>query len=102
MNLFAEMEGRIHAALLELQADGILPSDLAIPGAEAETPRDPGHGDVSTNAALVLAKPARMNPREIAAKLAEKLVSAPGIAKAEVAGAGFVNLTLEPAVWHGV
>jgi arginyl-tRNA synthetase len=67
-----------------------------------EPPRDPAHGDMATNAAMVLAKPARLPPREIAAMLAEALAAAPGIASAEVAGPGFLNLRLEPALWFGV
>ena len=85
-----------------MQAEGKLASDLALTGIEAEAPRDPTHGDVATNAALVLAKPAKMKPRDIADMLKAKLEAAPDVAKVEVAGPGFLNITFKPAVWHGL
>jgi len=100
MNVFAHVEGRIRSALDALKTDGVLPADLAIPSVEAEAPRDPTHGDLATNAAMVLAKPARMKPRDIAGPLAEKLLADADIEKAEIAGPGFINLTLKPAVWQ--
>ena len=59
MNVFAHVEGLIKASLEAMQADGELPSDIDVSGIEAETPRDKSHGDVATNAAMVLAKKAR-------------------------------------------
>ena len=102
MNIFADVEARVKAALQALQAEGKLASDLALTGIEAEAPRDPTHGDVATNAALVLAKPAKMKPRDIADMLKAKLEAAPDVAKVEVAGPGFLNITFKPAVWHGL
>ena len=69
MDVFAHIEGRVAAALEELKSEGALPADLAVGAVEVEAPRDPTHGDLATNAAMVLAKPARMNPRELATKL---------------------------------
>src|SRR5262245_45690578 len=100
MNVFAHVEERVAAALEALKQDGVLPADLALPKVEVETPRDPTHGDLSSNAALVLAKPARMKPRDIAEKLKAKLESDPDIASVEIAGPGFLNLTMKPAVWQ--
>ena len=102
MNIFADVEARVKVALQTLQADGKLAPDLALTGIEAEAPRDPTHGDVATNAALVLAKPAKMKPRDIADLLKAKLEAAPDVAKVDVAGPGFLNITFKPAVWHGL
>ncbi|MCH9053507.1 MAG: arginine--tRNA ligase, partial [Proteobacteria bacterium] len=66
----------------------------------AEPPRDPGHGDISTNAALVLAKGAKMKPRELAEMLAKRLGKHGGVISAEVAGAGFINLRLDDGFWR--
>ena len=102
MNIFADVEARVKAALQALQAEGKLASDLALTGIEAEAPRDPTHGDVATNAALVLAKPAKMKPRDIADMLKTKLEAASDVAKVDVAGPGFLNITFKPEVWHGL
>jgi len=67
-----------------------------------EPPRDPAHGDMATNAAMVLAKPAGQPPRAIADALALRLAADPRILRAEVAGPGFLNLALAPGVWQGV
>ena len=83
-----------------MKSEGALPADSQSPTIEVETPRDPTHGDLSSNAALVLAKPARMKPRDIAEKLKAKLDSDPDIAAVEVAGPGFLNLTMKPAFWQ--
>ena len=102
MNLFADVEARVLAALAALKAEGKLPADLALDGVEIQEPRDPAHGDMATNAALVLAKRAGKKPREIADLLAGKLKGAEGIAKVDVAGPGFINLALAPSVWQGL
>ena len=65
-------------------------------------PRDAAHGDLASNAALVLAKAAKMKPRDIADKLAEKLEADPDIERVEVAGPGFLNMGFRPAFWQGV
>jgi len=100
MNVFSEVEARVSAALEALKVEGTLPSDLALPDFEAEPPRDASHGDVAVNAALVLAKAAKMKPREIADALKAKLEAHADIQKIEVAGPGFLNITFKPEVWH--
>lgn len=102
MDVFAEIESRVSAALEELKSEGALPSDLPTQGLEVEVPRDPTHGDLSSNAAMVLAKPARMKPRDIAEKLQAKLSADADIASVSVAGPGFLNITLKPEFWHGL
>jgi arginyl-tRNA synthetase len=102
MNVISEVERRVLAALGALKAAGKLPTDLPLAGIEVQEPRDPSHGDLATNAALVLAKPARMKPRDIAVLLAEALAGQPDIVKADVAGPGFLNLTFAPGFWQQV
>jgi arginyl-tRNA synthetase len=102
MNIFADVEARVTAAIETLKKDGVLPTDLTIPAIDAEAPRDPTHGDVAVNAALVLAKAAKMKPRDIAEALKGKLAAAKDIEKIDVAGPGFLNITFKPEVWHGL
>ena len=102
MNIFADVEARVIASLEVLKADGVLPADLVLPAIVAEAPRDATHGDVAVNAALVLAKAAKMKPRDIADALKAKLATAPDIEKIDVAGPGFLNITFKPQVWHGL
>lgn len=100
MNVFAEVEKRIRDALVALQAEGRLPAGLTIGPVELQEARDPAHGDIASNAAMVLAKAARMKPRDIADLIAQKLTGDPAFSRVEVAGPGFLNLTMAPAVWH--
>ena len=100
MNVFTEVEARVRAALEELKSEGTLPADLALPDFEAEPPRDASHGDIAVNAALVLAKAAKMKPRDIAEALKRKLDAHDDIQKIEVAGPGFLNITFKTGVWH--
>lgn len=100
MDVFAQIESRVAAALEALKAEGQLPADLPASGFDVETPRDPTHGDLATNAAMVLAKPARMKPRDIAEKLQARLEQDEDIASVSVAGPGFINITLQPRVWQ--
>ncbi|MFQ1700737.1 arginine--tRNA ligase [Loktanella agnita] len=102
MNLFADIRTRVLSCLDQMVAEGALPEGLAMQAVTVEPPRDPAHGDMATNAAMVLAKPAKMNPRVIAETLAAKLLDDPMITVAEVAGPGFLNMRLEPGVWQGV
>jgi len=93
-HLFAAMLGRVRAAtapLLEANAD--------LSRIVVEPPRDPTHGDMATNAAMVLAKDAGKNPRDLADKIARTLGADELVAKVDVAGPGFINLTLKPHVW---
>lgn len=102
MNLFTDIRGLVVDALGQMQADGALPDGLEMANVTVEPPRDALHGDMATNAAMVLAKPAGMKPRDIAEVLATKLVDDPRIASAEVAGPGFLNLRLATALWQDV
>lgn len=100
MNIFTEFEKRIKTIL---QA-----SDIKTPEGEAldlarvsvEAPRDPSHGDLATNAAMVLAKAVGMNPRELAGKITALLEQSPDIAAVNVAGPGFINLRLTDSFWR--
>ena len=100
MNLFADIRSLVVSALADLAREGTIPEGLGFDAVAVEPPRDAGHGDMATNAAMVLAKPARMKPRDIAEALAPRLMADPRIASAEVAGPGFLNLRLDPSVWH--
>ncbi|WP_323802347.1 arginine--tRNA ligase [Sulfitobacter litoralis] len=102
MNLFADIRSLVLSTLDTLVADGFLPEGLSFDAITVEPPRDASHGDMATNAAMVLAKPARMKPRDIADKLAAKLGEDARITAADVAGPGFLNLRLSAAVWQGV
>jgi arginyl-tRNA synthetase len=99
MNIFHECETALRAVLSQLSATGKLPEGLDLSRVTVEPPRDPSHGDVSTNAAMVLAKPAGRNPREIASLLVEGLQEHELIVSADIAGPGFVNLRLDNTVW---
>lgn len=102
MNLFTEIRALVVAALEQMQAEGALPQGLDFANVAVEPPRDALHGDMATNAAMVLAKPAGQKPRDIAEGLASKLAADPRISNAEVAGPGFLNLTLAHSMWQGV
>ena len=97
--LYTAFGGTIETALNAMVIDGALPEGTSFKNVTLEPPRDPSHGDLATNAAMVLAKPAKTNPRALAEILASKLEAAPGIASAEIAGPGFINLRLDPQVW---
>jgi arginyl-tRNA synthetase len=102
MNLFADIRELVVAELQAMMAQGVLPAGLDLAGVAVEPPRDQGHGDMATNAAMVLAKPAGMQPRAIADALAVRLMEDPRVAGADVAGPGFLNLRLEPVAWQGL
>ena len=102
MNLFADLRSLVIASLDAMTAEGLLPAGLDYTAVAVEPPRDAAHGDMATNAAMVLAKPAGLSPRAIAEALAPRLAADPRIAAAEVAGPGFLNLRLEPSVWQGL
>src|SRR3982751_6882607 len=98
-NVFAAVLDRVRAATDALPASGMLPAGIDQSRVVVEPPRDAGHGDMATNAAMVLAKDAKAKPRELADKIAEKLRADDLVASVEVAGPGFINLTLKPQVW---
>ncbi|PTW52019.1 arginine--tRNA ligase [Rhodovulum kholense] len=102
MNLFNDLRALVIDCLDAMAAAGELPAGLDTSNVAVEPPRDAAHGDMATNAAMVLAKPAGQKPRDIAEKLAARLAADPRIATAEVAGPGFLNLRLAPAVWQGL
>ena len=102
MNLFTDIRALVLQAIEALQAEGILPEGLNTAPVTVEPPRDPLHGDMATNAAMVLAKPANARPRDIAEALAAKIGADDRIVAAEVAGPGFLNLRLAPSVWQAL
>jgi arginyl-tRNA synthetase len=102
MNLFAEIRTLVVDTLAQMAAEGSLPAGLDLSAVAVEPPRDPAHGDMATNAAMVLAKPAGMQPRAIADALAAHLAKDARITSAEVAGPGFLNLRLAASLWQRV
>ena len=100
MQLFTDIRGLVLSAIADLQSAGDLPAELKTDAITVEPPRDAAHGDMATNAAMVLAKPAQMKPRDIAEKLAVALSNDARITSAEVAGPGFLNLRLADHIWH--
>ena len=102
MNIFGLFEKRVADALGRLAEAGRIPAGLDASRVVVEPPRDPSHGDLATNAAMVLAKEARMNPRALADILVSDLQDDPRVTKVEVAGPGFINIRLAPEVLHQV
>ena len=99
MNLFHHVRQKVEAALRTLQQEGLLPADAPLDRITVEPPRDPAHGDVTTNAAMVLARAAGMKPRDLAEKLAALLRAEPDFKEVEIAGPGFINMRLSDAFW---
>ncbi|WP_226637645.1 arginine--tRNA ligase [Novosphingobium profundi] len=97
--LYAAFAGHLSTALDALEAAGTLPGELKRSAITVEPPRDPSHGDLATNAAMVLAKPAKMKPRDLAEALVAELSKLDAVTSAEIAGPGFINLRLAPAAW---
>ncbi|MBB3770407.1 arginyl-tRNA synthetase [Angulomicrobium tetraedrale] len=102
MNLFAIFADHLRAVVGELAVEGILPAGLDVTRVVVEPPRDPSHGDLATNAAMVLAKDARMKPRDLAESLAARLGAIPGVRRVDVAGPGFINIALDGSFWPRV
>ncbi|SHH14791.1 arginine--tRNA ligase [Marivita hallyeonensis] len=100
MNLFSDIRTLVIDNLNAMVAEGALPDGLGFDNVTVEPPRDPLHGDMATNAAMVLAKPSGKKPRDIAEALADKLAQDPRVSTAEVAGPGFLNLRLDTSVWQ--
>jgi arginyl-tRNA synthetase len=101
-NIFASVLDKVRAANNALVADGVLPAGIDQSRIVVEPPRESAHGDMATNAAMVLAKDAGTKPRALAEAIAAKLRADDLVANVEVAGPGFINLTLKPAAWVGV
>ena len=97
--LYTAYAARIDAVLAALEQEGALPPGTDRSNVSVEPPRDPSHGDMATNAAMVLAKPAKTNPRALAEKIVEQLLRDPLIESAEIAGPGFINLRLVASNW---
>ncbi len=97
--LYAAFAGHLNTALDALEAAGTIAPGLNRAAIAVEPPRDAGHGDLATNAAMVLAKPAGMNPRALAEALVAELAKLPQVTSADIAGPGFINLRLSPQSW---
>jgi len=102
MNIFSVFSERVKTALQGLGLETADGSPLNLSKVTVETPRDPAHGDLATNAAMVLAKQVGAKPRDLAERLAEALRVDADITEVDVAGPGFINLRLAPSVYHGV
>jgi arginyl-tRNA synthetase len=100
MNLFTAFQNDIDAIIKDLIKAGALPEGLEVSRITVEPPRDASNGDISTNAAMVLAKPAGMKPRDIAELIAPRLGALPGVTKVDIAGPGFINAGLSNDFWH--
>jgi len=99
LHLFADVLARVHATCAGLAAKGNWPAGIDFSRVVVEPPRDPSHGDMATNAAMVLAKDAKAKPRDLAEAIASRLRADELIAAVDVAGPGFINLTLKPEAW---
>ncbi len=101
MTLYTRFAAHLDAALDALVASGDLPAGLERRAVTVEPPRDVTHGDLATNAAMVLAKPAGTNPRALAEKIAAELEKLDEVSSVSVAGPGFINMSLTDATWRG-
>ena len=101
MNLFRHFGDHVASIVDELAAEGYLPAGLDASRVAVEPPREASHGDVTTNAAMVLAKPAGMKPRDLAGLFVERLRRLDFVTGVDIAGPGFINMTLEDGFWHG-
>ncbi|WFU37677.1 arginine--tRNA ligase [Bradyrhizobium sp. CB82] len=99
LHLFADVLARVHSACRALAAEANWPEGIDFSRVVVEPPRDASHGDMATNAAMVLAKEAKSKPRDLAEQIAERLRADALIAKVDVAGPGFINLALKPSAW---
>lgn len=102
MNLFRNVKAKIIEMLTALQAEGALPAGLAFDQVDVMPPREAAHGDMATNAAMVLAGKAGMKPRDLAEKLLAKLKALPEVNDAEIAGPGFINIRFKPDFWQAL
>ena len=100
MSLYAQYAALLDGVLDDLVADGALPAELDRNNVTVEPPRDPAHGDLATNVAMVLAKGAGTNPRALAEVIKPKLEALPPVTSVEIAGPGFLNLRLTPDAWR--
>lgn len=101
MNLFTFFRDQVAAIAADLTAEGVLPTDLDTARIAVEPTRDPAHGDIATNVAMVLAGQAKRKPRDLAALFEGKLRNIRGVASVDVAGPGFINIRLGGDFWYG-
>ena len=99
LHLFADVLARVHTICAALAKESNWPDGIDFSRVVVEPPRDASHGDMATNAAMVLAKEAKAKPRDLAETIAAKLRTEDLIEKVEIAGPGFINLTLKPEAW---
>jgi arginyl-tRNA synthetase len=100
MNVFHRFTEHVRAAVTALANAGVFPNSPDLSRIVVEPPREASHGDLATNAAMALAKDAGLKPRDLAEKIAAELRKLPEVTKADIAGPGFINLTIDPAVWQ--
>jgi len=100
VSLYAQYAALLDGVLDDLVADGALPAEIDRKNVTVEPPRDAAHGDLATNAAMVLAKAAGTSPRALAEAIKPKLEALPPVTSVEVAGPGFINLRLTPDAWR--
>src|SRR3954453_23909839 len=100
MNVFQVFTHHVRTAVEALAKAGAVPAGLDLSRIVVEPPREASHGDLTTNAAMALAKDAGMKPRDLAEKIAAELGKLPEVKKTEIAGPGFINLALDPSVWR--
>jgi arginyl-tRNA synthetase len=100
MNVFHLFTEHVRSAVTTLARAGVFPAPPDLTRIVVEPPREASHGDLATNAAMALAKDAGLKPRDLAEKIAAELGKLPEVTRTEIAGPGFINLTLDPAVWR--
>jgi arginyl-tRNA synthetase len=100
LSLYARYAALLDEVLDQLQSEGILPAEMNRRAVAVEPPRDPSHGDLASNAAMVLAKGAGTNPRALAEQIAPRLNDLPDVTSVEIAGPGFINIRLSPDIWR--
>ena len=99
MNIFRFFEEEFKTIVDEMKSAGSLPADLDTSRVVFELPREASHGDLACNAAMVLAKPAAMKPRDLAEAISAKIGGIAGVTAVEIAGPGFINIRVEPRLW---
>ena len=99
MDVFTGLHERVLAAVEQLKHDGVVPKDTSLAGVTLEPPKEASHGDLATNAAMVLAKSANMAPKALAEHLSPLIAVDPNVERVEIAGPGFINLTLTRTFW---
>ena len=99
MNIFNYLEAEFEAISDKLKGAGTIPETVDTSKVVFELPRDATHGDIACNAAMVLAKQAQMKPRKLAELLAGRLAGCDGVTRVDIAGPGFINISVEPRLW---